>query len=109
MCWITAWTFSCTHIWTVQSGSCAHPFTPACKPLETRSVVPELCRECRFKALLAQAQAPTDHNDIIEDEDDKRMRMQAIGEVEDAVCVEREALLGKGRGVKTNRVVKRRG
>lgn len=95
MCWLTAWTFSCTHIWTVQSGSCAHPFTPSCKLSETRTEVPELCRECRFKALLAQA--PTSHDDVLEDEEDKRLKLEAIGEVDDGNC-EREGLLGNGRG-----------
>lgn len=48
MCWVTAWTFRCTHVWTVQSGACANPFTPSCKMHETRTVIPEVCRECRL-------------------------------------------------------------
>ena len=73
-------------------------------------MLPELCRECRVKALLAQA--PINHNDILEDDEDKRLRLEAIGEVnedEDGDC-EREGLLGKGaRGKKGMTVSVRKG
>ncbi|KAL9596980.1 MAG: hypothetical protein Q9219_005449 [cf. Caloplaca sp. 3 TL-2023] len=68
MCWLTAWTFRCSHIWTVQSGSCAHPFTPSCKLHETRTVVPELCRDCRVREL--EAQAPVFHDDVVVEEEE---------------------------------------
>ena len=59
--------------------------------------MPELCRDCRFKALLAQA--PTNHDDILEDEADKRMRLGVIGEInEDGGDCERVGLLGQGKG-----------
>ena len=102
MCWQTAWTFSCTHIWTVQSGRCPHPFTPSCKLSETRTLIPEPCRECRFKAL--RAQAPSSHHDIVDHDDDeaKRIKSQGLGDVGDGNG-EREGLLGKGSRGKNKR------
>lgn len=70
-------------------------------------MLPELCRECRLQALLAQA--PTSHEDILEDEEDKRLRLEAIGEVnEDGDC-EKEGLLGKGARGKKGMTVSVRG
>ncbi|KAI4222513.1 MAG: hypothetical protein L6R40_008579, partial [Gallowayella cf. fulva] len=95
------------------SGSCPHPFTPACKLSETRTVLPELCRECRLKQLLAQA--PMNHDDIVEEEEeeeeeeeDERLRgkERGLGTIEE-VGEETEGLLGRGAG--RGKVVERRG
>lgn len=107
MCWLTAWTFSCQHIWTVQSGSCANPFTPACKLNETRTTIPELCRDCRLRDLLVQA--PTSHDDIIVEEEEeeegyggnavmvKEKEMRLRGKGEDGIG-ETSQLLGEEKG-----------
>ncbi|KAL8665502.1 MAG: hypothetical protein Q9202_002207 [Teloschistes flavicans] len=88
MCWRTAWLFQCNHIWTVQSGACAYPFTPSCKPDETRTVIPELCRNCRTGVLLQEAQAPVgDHDDVIVEDEGEQEEEEEEGGVR-----------GKGKG-----------